>query len=50
MKTTFVIKVLQTDPVHIEGHIHVRAKNQARAMEKLAAYGDYTVLDVKEKE
>ncbi len=50
MKPTYVIKVRQEEPVHIEGTIHIRAKHKERALEKLALWGNYTVLDIKERE
>ena len=48
-KTHFVISVLKTDPVYIEGTIHIRAYDVEKALEKIAKYGDYQIRDIREK-
>ncbi len=48
-KTHFVVSVLITEPVYIEGTIHIRAYDVEEALEKVAKYGKYQIRDIREK-
>lgn len=48
-KTHFVISVLMTEPITIEGTIHIRAYDVEKALEKVAKYGNYQIRDIREK-